>query len=245
MKFKLTPILETMDAFYKLPKTRERFEKYLFMLQGNTKDEMILPIAGYNPMAKDNVLLKIQELQNLHTEQIVAEELKKINRTIKDNSNREIEVVINLSDDVGGAWSNYYATNYSTKFELNPLIKRNFCTPYFWTSESYSQEIIAQRVREYAYRTVFWLSNDKPTLLEDFIKQEVFVQTHSKISESKTTIDDFSKIEKFYSKHLKSDDYNLIFNFFYGDEASESLGYSTYHMDKNAGFEFAKYLSNQ
>ena len=228
MKFKLVSILDKMEAFYKLPRTRERFEKYLLMLQGDTKDDMILPIAGYNPMAKEDVLLKLQELQNINAEQIVRKELQNINDTIKNKSSREIEVVLNLSDDIGGAWSNFYATNYSSKFELNALIKRNFCTPYFWTSESYSEKMIAQRAREYIFRTMFWLKNDKPKLLEDFFNQEVFVQSHSNNSNQKTVIQDFKKIEKFYSEHLKSDDYSLIFNFFYGDKASESLGYSTY-----------------
>jgi len=245
MKFKLIPILDKMEAFYKLPRTRERFVKYLSMLQGNTKGDMILPIAGYNPMAKETILLKIEELKNLNAEAIIEKELQKINDSLKDKSRREIEVVLNLSDDIGGAWSNYYTTNYSSKFELNALVTRNFCAPYVWTSESYSEELIAQRTKEYVFRTFFWLNKTKPKKLEGFLKQEVFVQSNSNRSNQKLKYNDFTKIEKFYLEHSKSDDYNLIFNFFLGDKASESLGYATFGMKQNEGFEYAKYLSNQ
>ena len=203
-----------MEDFYKLPRTRERFVTYLSLLQGNTKGDMILPISGYNPMAKEHVLLKIQELKNLYAEQIITEQLNKINKQIKGQTDQKIEVVINISDDIGGAWSNFYTTNYSSKFELNALVTRSFCTPYFWTSEDYSEALIVQRTQEYAYRTLFWLKNGKPKSLEDFCNQEIFVQKNSTQNYTKIPISDFTNIEKFYLKHLKTDDYNLIFNFF-------------------------------
>jgi hypothetical protein len=245
MKFKLVPILDTMETFYKLPKTKERFEKYIAMLQGTSRSDMSIPISGYNPMAKGNVLLKIQELKKMNAEKIMEDELNKINDKINDNRKGEFEVVINISDDIGGEWSNFHTTSYSSKFKLSSLVNRSFCTPYFWTSENYSEEMIAQRTKEYVFRTLFWLNNETPKSLEDFCKQEVFVQSNSNENIQKTRFDDFTKIQKFYTKNLKSEDYNLIFNFFYGDGASNSLGYSSYGMNKNEGFEYSKFLSKK
>ena len=52
MKFELIPILSKIEALYQMPPTRDRFDAYLLMLQGSDKEDMILPIASYNPMAK-------------------------------------------------------------------------------------------------------------------------------------------------------------------------------------------------
>ncbi|WP_411028824.1 hypothetical protein [Spongiimicrobium sp. 3-5] len=244
MKFKLVPILDRMEDLYKSPRTHERFERYLFMLQGKEKGEMVLPIAGYNPMGKANVLLKIRELKKLQAELLIEETLQKINNDVKGKVNREIEVVINLADDVGGAWSNLYTTDFSSKFDITALLKRNFCTPYYWTSENYTEELIVRRAKEYVFRTLFRENNGNPKSLKDHLLQEVFVQDKCNNKENRYVHGiTHTKIEKFYLEHAKSKDYNLIFNFFYGDEASRSLEYACWGIKRFAGFEYAKYVS--
>lgn len=43
--FVLHPILDTMIAFYELPRTPERFNRYLELLRGDTKGDLVLPIG--------------------------------------------------------------------------------------------------------------------------------------------------------------------------------------------------------
>lgn len=245
MEFKLTPILDQMAALYRLPRSRRRFEDYLQMLQGESKADLVLPIAGYNPMAKENALLKLEALQALRAESIIEIELADINKQLQDKDQRVIEVVINLADDVGGAWSNLYTTDYTSKFAIGPLVKRNFCTPYFWTSENYTEASIIQRAREYVFRTVYVIKNGSPKCLEDFFNQEVYVQLNATTKRQGVEVEDFAKVEEFYLAHLSSEDYNLIFNFFYGDEASQELAYTRYGMDEQAGFAYAKYMAKK
>ncbi|MFK7923803.1 MAG: hypothetical protein AB8H47_17720 [Bacteroidia bacterium] len=243
MQFKLVPILDKMEALYNLPRNRERFDAYLSMLQDPRNSEMILPIAGYNPMGAELVSSKVRELQSLQAEALIAKELQRINNHISSNAKRVIEVVINLADDIGGAWSNFYTTDYSSKFDIGAIIKRDFCTPYFWTSESYSEELIVQRTREAAYRTLFWLEHAKPQSLQDFLEQEVYVLLNSSEQQRDWVEDEFFELEQYYLKNAASEDYNLIFNFFYGDEASQSLQYTAYGLTEMAGFNYAKYLA--
>jgi len=239
MKFKLIPILQRMQDLYQLPLSQERFEQYLLMLQGEQKADMILPITGYNPMGKEHVLSKIKALQNLDAEQIIQEELNNINAIITLKEARIIQVVLNLADDVGGAWTNRYTTDFSSKFDIGALVKRNFCAPYFWTSETYTKELIIQRTRAYLYRTLYVVDKGQPKTLKEHVEQEVYVQTHSNHQQQIQKNND-PKIENFYLQNLDSEEYNLIFNFFYGDEASELLGYKTYGMKKNAGWNYIK-----
>jgi len=96
---------------------------------------MALPISGFNPMAKDHILEKITQLQNLGAEKLILSVINKYNSTLKSPQNNTIKIVLNLADDLKGSWTNSYSTDYESKFKLNGFIKRNFCVPYFWTSE--------------------------------------------------------------------------------------------------------------
>lgn len=243
MKFELVPVFEKMKAIYQLPYA-QRFEKYLYLLQAGNKDELKRPIAGYNPMAKPAVLEKLQNLMALQAEALAAAELEVINQSLSDQNEKTIQVALNLADDQGGAWTNFYTTDFSMKFQINPLVNRHFCAPYLWTSEQYSETLIRQRVRAAAFRTIYWLENGAPLNLAQHLASEVFVQSKTQPASKQFNLD-FSKTEAFYSANHLSEDYHLIFNFFYGDEASKLLGFTTYGRASNEGFAYAKLLASK
>ena len=245
MPFHLTPILEKMEQLYQLPRNRKRFETYLEMLQGKEKQDMILPIAGYNPMGKEFVLEQLRTLISLGAEEIAQEELDRINPEVELAQKQDFQVVINLSDDIGGSWSSRYTTDYTSKFDLSALIKRHFCTPYFWTSEEYTPEMIAERIRGYVLRTGYALENGSAKTLKEHLDQEVFVQSHRLAKEAPSAKKDFESIDAFFQKHQASEDYNLIFNFFYGDKASEGMAYASYGRLEWEGFEYATHLAQK
>ena len=146
--------------------------------------------------------------------------------------NEDMRFAINLTDGVGGSWSHFSTVDYSSKFDMNPLLKRRFSVVLFWISEEYDEQLL---------RTIYWKERGKPATLADHIQQENFVQSHFK---SQSTDQDSSQGEAFIRKYSGSTDFNVIFNFFYGDEASQTLGYITYGMNKITGFDFIKhYLS--
>ena len=77
------------------------------------------------------MLRQIQYLQTLHAEQIIEAELAQINNTLKSYKDTTFKVVLNLADDIGGAWSNYYATNYTSKFDIGALVEAKLlCTSF-------------------------------------------------------------------------------------------------------------------
>ncbi|WP_235299376.1 hypothetical protein [Portibacter marinus] len=124
MKFILLKVLDQVLELYKLPGNRERFEKYLYLLQGANKNDMLLPIAGFNPMGKELALNKLKQLIALEAEELVSQCLREINLKLKDTSDRTIQVAINLVDDVEGAWSPYAVTDY---IHTHFLYKRIIC----------------------------------------------------------------------------------------------------------------------
>jgi hypothetical protein len=98
---------------------------------------------------------------------------------------------------------------------------------------------IKQRTLEYVFRTIHWLTYPKPVTLKEHILQENFVsgQTVFKIEDDGK---DFSTMHNFYLQHENDTDYSIIFNFFYGDKGSQSLGFPTYGLKSEmTGFEYA------
>jgi len=245
MNFEILPTLDIMKELYSQPLTGQRFKDYLRELQGGTRGELVLPIAGFNPMAKGHILKKIKELEVLNAEQVMEEVAQKLNATLNSTENRTIKIALNLADDLKGAWTNRHSTDFDSKFKINAFVERGFCTPYFWTSEEYTTDLIKERVQNYLNRTIFWMKNGRTKTLEDHLNQEVFVMKSSERKASQLSTQEIENIHTFYLNHKDTDDYSMIFNFFYRDDVSESLGYQSYGIGDVNGFEYAEYLNTQ
>lgn len=243
MRFQLKPILSEMKELYSKPISVERFKEYISKLQGGTKGDLTLPIGGFNPMAKEHILQKISELESHNIETIMEEIIKEFNIKLDDSHSKEITVILNIADDLKGGWTNFYTTDFDSKFKLNAFVSRNFCVPYFWTSESYSTELIKNRTLEYLNRTLYRLNNQQPKTLKEHLEQEIFSVTLENNCYQASKESDFVKIGGYYIENKQSEEYDRIFNFFYGDEGSESLGYKKYGIEKPLGYEYAKQIS--
>lgn len=228
-----------MLDLYEKPRSVERFQEYISTLQGNSKNDIELPIVGFNPLAKEHVREKLNELQTLNAEKLMVDAVSKINV----DGDRIFKVVLNLMDDLKGGWTNRYASDYQSKFKLSGLINRNFITPIFWSSENYTKELVVQRTLEYCYRSIYWIEHSKPITLRDHILQEKFVC--DRVTEPAQSIDhDFLKA--FYEEHKKTEDPVIISCFLYGDKANESLGNKSYGIKEEfAGFKFVRHISNE
>jgi len=243
MKLKLRPILKEMLAFYRNISMSERFNTYIEKLQCSTKGDLILPIGGFNPMAKEHVLEKLAELEDLRVEEVMLNAISNFNRKNETKTSKEIQVLFNLADDLKGGWTNRYAADFDSKFKINALVSRGFCTPYLWSSENYNTELIYSRTMAYAYRTKYWMEHERLKSLEDFLQQEAYVFKNTSAKQRHLLDGDFQEVEAFFMSNRSSEDYPLIFNFFYGDEASESLGYPLYGNSTRKGFEYAEHLA--
>jgi hypothetical protein len=243
MKFELLPAIAQMSELYSKPLSIERFREYLKILQGDTKDDLVMPVGGFNPMAKEHALAKLEELKKCGAEEIVSDVLNALNKKMPAGiTNDTFKVAINLSDDLKGGWTNRFTSDYDGKFRIGALVKRKFCVPVFWTSERYSEELIRTRTLYYCYRTAYWLQHSKPETLQEHVEMEKFVVSESGATEIKQPID-FDAMNAFYDQHKESRQYDVIFNFFYGDEACKSLEFPAHGIkEPMAGFSFAAML---
>jgi hypothetical protein len=246
MKFELLPTITQMSELYRKPLSVERFREYLKILQGDTKDDLVMPVGGFNPMAKEHALVKLEELEKCGAEEIVADVLHGLNKKdLNGKSDDVFKVAINLSDDLKGGWTNRFTNDYDSKFKISALVRRKFCTPVFWTSEAYSEELIRVRTQHYCYRTLYWLQHSKPETLQDHVEMEKFVVAESGTAEIKQAID-LNAVSAFYNQHKESRQYDVIFNFLYGDAACKSLEFPSHGVkEPMAGFAFAAALAQK
>jgi hypothetical protein len=244
MLFTVLPVVDTMIDLYEKPRAVERFQEYIKMLQGETKGDLAFPISGFNPMAKEHILDHLKELKKVGAEQIMEDALVDINEKFNGQFlNRIFKVALNLSDDLKGGWTNRFTSDYDSKFKINGLISRDFCTPVFWTSEKIIPQEISRRTQEYVFRTIYWLTYPKPVTLKEHVLQEIFVSKQMAF-DYKDDGKDFSTMHNFYLQHENATDYSVIFNFFYGDKGSQSLGFPTFRIKSEmTGFEYAGHFA--
>lgn len=218
----------------------DRFQTYIEFLNGGNKDQLALPIGGYNPMAKSEVLEKVELLISLDAEEIIKDICLEVNKQMGPSSNI-FKIGLNLVDDIGGAWSNKFQTSFENIFRFNGVYNYNFCAPHFWMSEEITKELIKERTIESIWRTVYWFENNNPLTLEEHINQEAFVSKKTNSSRRGHLISkDLEKLNEKFQKSKSSTDKDLIFNFFYGDEASKELSYPYFGIGKVTGFDLAK-----
>lgn len=240
MKFQVIPVLDAMLELYQKPLTPARFQDYLKLLQGETKGDLALPLGGFNPMAKEQANEKLQELKLLGAEEMAVEVAQELNSLISsEQPDKLINIAIALSDDLNGGWTNRFTSDYDSKFRINALLSRNFCTPVFWTSEHFSNDIMRQRILEYAWRVVYRQSQESPQTLQQHLEQERFV---ARQVPAPVHLTDETKAltEALYQQYRHSDDYHTIFNFLYGSKASASLEFPIcFELEDVAGFRYA------
>ena len=240
LQFELLPTVDLMLGLYSQPRSPERFQNYLKLLQGDSKGDLVLPIGNFNPMAKEHVVEKLQELKIMKAEQLIAKTLSDLNKTTTSSKENSVfKVALNVADDLHGGWTNKYTVDYDSKFKFNALFERQFCVPILFASETFTEELIIQRTKEYCFRSVNWLTHPKPKTLKQHVDQEAFVATWDKHFEMLSK-EIFQKLDSFYNLHQNTDRYDVIFNFFYGDTVCKTLNFPLHNVEKDfGGFKYA------
>jgi hypothetical protein len=244
MKFQVIPVIDLMLELYQKPVAPARFQDYLTLLQGESKGDLVLPLGGFNPMAKEYAVSKLRELKALGAEAIASEVSVELNQILShQDTDKTIGIAVTLSDDLKGGWTNRYTSDYDSKFKINALLSRNFCTPIFWTGEFFSSAMIRQRILEYAWRAVYRQSHKAPVSLREHLEQEIFVARQvpdSTLAENGTN----ASVAQLYHRHMDSDDYHTVFNFLYGSKASASLEFPVrFELEDFAGYRYAAALA--
>lgn len=240
MRCQLLPVVDRMVQLYRQPPGFNRFSGYLKILQKDTKGDLLAPVGGYNPMAKAPAVAKLLALSDLQAEAIMGETLSQLSLPdLPGEQGNTYSFALVLSDDLQGGWTNRFTTDFANKFRMQALVKRGLGTVVCWTSEVFSPALIRERTLESVFRLAYWVAHGKPWTLRQHFDQEVAVARDAQIS-PEPYLPDVRSLRAFLAENGDSESYSLIFNFFYGDQASESLAYPAFGITEQfAGFRLA------
>lgn len=77
------------------------------------------------------------------------------------------------------------------------------------------------------------------------MEQEIYVASNTNEIAIEVNHSLFKEIESYFLLNKDSDEYDRIFNFFYGDKGSGNLGYKEYGIKDGNGCDFAKVISER
>jgi len=243
MHFALIPVLDLMIDLYQIKDPQRRFKAYLNILQDPISNEMLVPIDGYNPMAKPNIIDRLLLLKKLNAEKLIADILAEINPSLV--STNKYKVALNIADNIGGAWTNRLTTDFDNKFRSRAKRDLGFCTPTIWIEEGFSSSLIIERTKESIQRTNYQIAQGDPQTLQEHVAQEIHVNYQNDSPQKTLNKSSYKLLDDFYQTHKLTTDYSIIFNFFYGDKASLTMGYKAYGIITGDGFQYCKRLSTE
>lgn len=235
MRITYQRLLAPLRELYALPRDMKRFQAYLQLVTGGT-DDIALPLGVANPMAKEHVLHKLDELIALGAEEAgeraTAEVEKRLARVP-----RELRSGLVLADDLMGGWTNRYTTDAAARFQGADLVKRGFATTVLWVSESPSHEQIRQDVLATLYRALHVRRHGNPQTLRAMLVQE---GRAGRFAGRAATLNgaDLAQAETTFAPHLDATlhtAYSTAFACFYGDEGAVSVGYPPLGLPPFAG----------
>ena len=234
------PLLESARELYTMPRGPERFDAYIALGTRNT-EEMQLPVAVMNPMAKDHVLAYIEQLIAIQTETAAKSFANEAAGSLRGVADALLLAVV-VADDLKGGWTNRSFAEFSHRYERKYEVDRGWAVTLLWTSEEPSIDAVRARTFESIYRTLDERKHGIVRTLETIMEREG--RTMRFAGRDKPCYDSatLKEIRKRIEPYLHSDRAPTLFAALYGDEVAVSLGYPPLGIPAQGGYELA--LSN-
>ena len=238
----LSPIklLQIQRELCDIPRGRDRFEAYLQKMMG-PKRELALPLSQFNPMAKEHVAARLNELLELGAEEALAKAIADTNKQLGDKLHPRPAGLV-MADDFGGGWTNRHQMDAGARFGKVTRIEADWLVVLCWSSEQPTAEDLRLEILAQIYRGEYRLRHGQPVSLADMLRQEGAAQCFAGAQPEKSE-DELGSIQAIIDKHRASDDYPTAFACLYGDEAATSVGYTALGVPPNGGFALALWES--
>jgi hypothetical protein len=238
MPIEHVPLLKTQRELHDLPRGMERFEAYLKTMLNDTRDDVrYLPLLVMNPMGREHVAERLDEMIALDADALAAESIREALAELGDLPDTFQHGWV-VMDDIRGGWTNRTVNDAKFRFDWELPLKRPWITSGWWVSETPTRETLRQKVRESVGRLAYLHKYGIAKTLRQMMEQEGAVAAFAGF---KPRYDDE---EQDYNRHvieplLDSADYPTQIAALYGDSAASSLGYAPLGLSENAGFDLA------
>lgn len=210
--------LDKVHALYQMPRTFERFQSYLNLVQVDTGAEA-LPLSKLNPMAKEHALAYVEQLLELDAEEVVAAAAR--DAASRLDGDDALNVLLVVMDDAKGGWTNRFFAEFSHRYESKYEVAHGWATVVVWTTEAPTAELLRARAFESVYRTIDERRNGPVRTLGEILDREIrtqrFAGAHSPYEDPAYR----AKLEPYLESHAAP----VVMTALYGDAAAATLGY--------------------
>lgn len=235
------PLLQIQRDLHDIPRGMERFRAYLKTMTNEEGDDLALPPLGaMNPMGREHVSARLDELLALNAEQIAEDAVAEASTRLS-LTEREMKHGMVIMDDVRGGWTNRYVCEFGSCSLPDRIIRNQRSTwisTALWVSDTPSPALIRQSVLRSVFLALYALERGECHTLRDMLSQEgeagrfAGVQPHLEEEDIEYTLAVLEPL-------LDSTNYATCFVAMLGDVAAEMLGYPKLGLSERAGFALA------
>ncbi len=239
MRVQFVPLLQIQHDLYALPRGMGRFRQYLSVMIGGSEDDLdLMPLVVANPMAKDHVTARLDALLSLGADRLAAEAVAEAENDVGDVPG-EFKASLVLADDVGGGWTNRYASEFGSRFQTGPSLKRGWVSGVLWSSEEPSEQRVRETTLAAIHRAAYILRHGPARTLREMLAQEGFAMNAANCRKPVLEPDDLAYTREVIAPFLDAEDMRTCIECLYGDAAGKTLGFTPRGLSDRAGLALA------
>ncbi|HVB37088.1 MAG TPA: hypothetical protein VND92_01070 [Vicinamibacterales bacterium] len=232
------PLLQIQRDLYGLPRGMERFRAYLRTMTDPETGDLELPLVAMNPMGKDHVPARIDELLAIDAEGIARSAVEAASAGLLAVPGR-FRVGLVVSDDLMGGWTNRYCSEFTHRFETRAFDRRGWLTGVLWTADPVSVRTVREEVLGAIHRAAWIVRHGPAVTLEAMLAQEGTATARAGCTAPSLDADELAYTREVLAPHLDATDRPTVMACLYGDEAARALGYRPQGVSARAGFALA------
>lgn len=235
-------LLPIQRELHNLPRGMERFRAYLRALTGDAGDVDLVPLGVMNPMGREHVVERLDDLLEIGAEQIAAVAVEEAASRLGDLPGVFRHGLV-IADDVRGGWTDRHLSEAAAFLgDLSPGLKRHWISTILWAGEKADPEVVRRETLRSCCRAAHFLRNGKPESLRALMGQEGAAARFAGIRPT-LDADDIEYTLQVLEPLMEARDYPTCFAAMYGDDTALKVGYPALGLSPRAGFEAALALT--
>jgi hypothetical protein len=245
MKVEHVPLLQIQRDLFAMPRNYERFQTYLRTFAAPDGTVALPPLVAMNPMGKEHNLALLDDYLALGAEAVTARAVEEAAPRV-EHVRGEWKLGLVIVDDLGGGWTNRYATEYTFRFsdskEPEALPRWLACAWInvpLWTTEPASADGVRQAVLTAIYRIGYIVEHGPARTLRERMEQEGHAMAMAGCAMPALDPDDLEYTRAVLAEHLDATDMRTTIECLWGDAAGKTLGLTPRGLSDGAGLALA------
>jgi hypothetical protein len=242
------PLLQIQRDLHEIPRGMERFQEYLRTMVNDEGDDLeVAPLVMMNPMGREHVSARLDELLDLGADAIATEVAKEATARLAEWPGYFRHGLV-IVDDLRGGWTNRYSTDAGQRIGVKAVdqskataankSRHNWISTILWVSETPSADLIRASMLVNIYRTGYVQRHGTAETLAEIMAQEGAAAAFAGI-QPHLDAEDIEYSREVLRPLLDESAFPICMAALFGDEAARSLGYEPLGLSDRAGLAVA------